>query len=213
MEEWVSLLKKYVSESPRRSLRTRILAVGCGSGALLSGMASFGFSRLEGVDPYLKEPINAKFYKIMNVDVKTLKGETYDLILMNHSLEHVPDQIETLTAIRGLLDDRGVCRIEVPVADCEAWLAYGTDWVEIDAPRHFFLHTRKSFAIASAAAGLEVYRIVDVGTPFEFWGSELYRRGLPFFEATVNDYRDPRSVFLETDMAEFGRLAFYLRRA
>lgn len=226
MEEWVSALKKYVSESPERTLRARILDVGCGSGALLLGMACFGFSRLDGVDPYLKEPVNAKSYRIRNVDVRTLNDETYDLILMNHSLEHIPDQIETLTAIRGLLDDRGVCRIEVPVADCEAWSAYGADWVEIDAPRHYFLHTRKSFAIASNAAGLEVYRIDDVGTPFEFWGSELYRRGLPFFEAAVNDYRDPRSIFSEADMAEFerrstevsrqnkgGRLAFYLRRA
>ena len=155
----------------------------------------------------------------------SLNGETYDLILMNHSLEHIPDQLGTLTAIRGLLARRGVCRIEIPVAGCEAWRIYGSDWVEIDAPRHYFLHTRKSLEILAGAAGLEIYRADDVGDPFEYWGSEMYRRRLTLVDEQTKQRRDPQVVFTEAEMAEFvrrsaesnrgnrgGRIAFHLRQ-
>ncbi len=156
MAGWASYLRIHVAESPRHSLRTRILDVGCGTGALLSSLARYGFDRLEGVDPYIGETIEKPGYRVRNVDVTSLKGETYDMILMNHSLEHIPDQLGTLTAIRGLLARRGVCRIEIPVAGCKAWRIYGSDWVEFDAPRHYFLHTRKSLEILAGAAGLQV---------------------------------------------------------
>ena len=225
MEAWASHLRTYVAVSPRHSFQTRILDVGCGTGALLSSLARYGFDRLEGVDPYIRETLEKPGYRIRNVDVTSLKGETYDFILMNHSLEHIPDQLGTLTAIHGLMARRGVCRIEIPVAGCEAWRIYGTDWVEIDAPRHYFLHTRKSFEMLAGAAGLEIYRADDVGDAFEYWGSEMYRRGLTLVEEHTKQGRDPRAVFTEAEMSEFerrsaeanrgnrgGRIAFYLRQ-
>jgi hypothetical protein len=42
---WASYLRYYTAESPRHSLRTRILDVGCGTGALLSSLARYGFER------------------------------------------------------------------------------------------------------------------------------------------------------------------------
>lgn len=224
MAEWAGYLRNYVGESPRQSLRTRILDIGCGSGALLSSLARYGFDRPEGVDPYIEETIEKPGYRVRKLDVTSLKGEMYDLIIMNHSLEHIPDQLGTLTAVRRLLAPRGVSRVEIPVSGCEAWRIYGSDWVEIDAPRHFFLHMCKSFEILAGAAGLEIYRADDVGGPFEFWGSEMYRRGLPLNEKRTKQGTDPQALFSNTEMTEFekrsaaanrnheaGRIAFYLR--
>jgi SAM-dependent methyltransferase len=224
--DWARYLRYYIAEAPRQSLRTRILDVGCGTGNLISSLARYGFDRPEGVDPFIRETIIKSGYKVRKADVISINDNTYDLVLMNHSLEHIPDQIETLTAIRKLLDRRGVCRIEIPVAGCEAWRSYGSDWVEIDAPRHFFLHTRKSFETLAAAAGLEIYRADDVGIPFAFWGSEMYRRQLPLTDEYTKQRRDPAKVFTDEEINEFerrsaaanrnrdgGRIAFYLRRS
>jgi hypothetical protein len=225
MADWARFLRIYVADSPLHSLRTRILDVGCGSGALLSSLARYGFDRPEGVDPYIQEPIEKPGFRVRKMDVASLHGEAYDLVLMNHSLEHISDQLGTLTAIRGILARRGVCRIELPVTGCKAWKYYGTDWVEIDAPRHFFLHTRRSFEILAGKAGLNIYRTDDLGDPFEFWGSEMYRRDLPLTEEGTKRRRDPNVVFTDAEINEFkrrsaeanrnhegGRIAFYLRK-
>ena len=35
----------------------------------------------------------------------------------------------------------------IPVKSQTIWEKYGVNWSQIDAPRHFFLHTIKSFKI------------------------------------------------------------------
>jgi hypothetical protein len=102
--------------------------------------------------------------------------------------------------------------IRVPVADSWAWRAYGTDWVQLDAPRHLFLHTRQSIELLSKRAGLKVVRVFHDSYAFQFWGSEQYRRGIPL--------RDPRSygedpqtdLFTATEIAEFERRSVKLNR-
>ena len=59
-----------------------------------------------------------------------------------------------------------------------AWEEYRTDWVQLDAPRHFYLHTRKSMAYLAAEAGLAIVDCYCDSSSFQFLGSELYRRGI-----------------------------------
>ena len=218
-------LRSLVSDIPAGSLSSSILDVGCGRGYLLDQLATAGLTRLTGVDPYLQEDeIKVNGVRLRKCTLSDISGETYDFIMFNHSLEHMEGQITTLLAARDVLAADGICRVEVPISGCAAWHEYGTDWVEIDAPRHFCLHTVKSMKLAAERAGLEMYKTQYVGTLLQFWGSELYRAGMSLHDTSTNKIREPSTVFSPDQMASFGqrtastnatgtagRAVFYLR--
>jgi len=218
-------LKSFVGDSPVRSWHARILDLGCGSGGLVRELAMHGFRHVEGIDPYMPQAsVQTDAPRLRRVPLDDLKGESFDLILMTHVLEHLENPRATLQTVASLLDRRGVCRIEVPVADSEASREYGEHWVELDPPRHLFLPTRRAMAQLADEAGLTIYRSEPAGSGFEFWGSEMYRRGLALVDAGSSRYREPGDVFTVSDLAAFelraqaaaargesGRERFYLR--
>jgi len=203
--EWVA---RMLEGAPSPSFTTRILDVGCGEGFLLKELAALGFRRLMGVDPYLAasgQPHPSVTLHACSLSALPAADARFDIILFHHSLEHIAEQEDTLRAVRERLAPGGVCHIEVPVAGCEAWEEYGTDWAELDAPRHLYLHTERSLRHLAARCGLQVAGVSYVGTPFQFWGSEMYRRGLPFYEEQARAYRVPESLFTPQEMAAFAR--------
>jgi len=157
----------------------RILDVGCGTGEFLQKLHYLDFKNLTGVDPFLKEDIHYKSgINIYKKYIMDLDGQ-YDLVTFHHSFEHIPNPIETLIAVEQLLPQGGLCLIRIPVADSYAFTKYQTNWVEFDAPRHFFLHTLKSMQILAQKAGLVIEDVIYDSTKFQFMGSEQYLKGIP----------------------------------
>lgn len=62
--------------------------------------------------------------------------------MFHHSFEHIADPFETLCSVRRLLSS-GTCLIRIPIVDSWAWENYGVNWIQIDAPRHFFSLLKK----------------------------------------------------------------------
>lgn len=157
----------------------RILDVGCGRGKLLYRMAAVGFTNLSGVDPFLpEETSNRNGVKIRRAHLETVEDGKYDLIMFQHSLEHVATPGATLKAAAGLLSAGGKCLVRLPLVS-EAWEQYGTNWVQLDPPRHLWIPTEKSMKLLAEFVGLKV-EITDYdSTAFQFWGSELYQRDIP----------------------------------
>lgn len=154
----------------------KILDVGCGNGRELFLLRNCGFRNLIGTDPSL--PCAGYSFPDITISKTGLDGVSgkFDLIMFHHVLEHLPDQLETLLCAKKLLSSQGQILIRIPLSDSQAAKTYGQDWVQLDAPRHFFLHTRKSLGILSAKAGLRVAKTVYDSEKFQFIGSELYRR-------------------------------------
>jgi SAM-dependent methyltransferase len=164
---------------------SRIIDVGCGGGALLDRLARAGFSNLCGADPFIAA--DGKTHEgvpLMKRFLSEVTGE-FDLIMFNHSLEHVPDPVASLKAAREKLAPRGVCLVRLPTTSSEAWTIYKSDWVNIDAPRHTVIPSRQGMAMAADKAGLRVEKTFDDSTFFQFIGSEAYKRDIALTDPKI----------------------------
>jgi 2-polyprenyl-3-methyl-5-hydroxy-6-metoxy-1,4-benzoquinol methylase len=159
--------------------RSRILDVGCGSGELLLKMSNDGFKDLTGLDPFIKEDIHYK--SGITIHKKTLDqlNEPFDLIMMHHAFEHMDHPLSIIQQIHSLLRPGGLALIRIPVGDSYAWKKYGVDWVQLDAPRHLFLHTTKSMQILCQQSGFTLDDVIYDSWSLQFYGSELYKKGIP----------------------------------
>lgn len=170
---------------------TRFLDVGCGTHSKwLSVLAGLGFHHLVGADPFIPSDQQHGNVHIFKRELKDIEGR-FDLITFHHSLEHIPDQHGLLKAAHARLKKGGTCLVRIPTVSSYAWEKYGTNWVELDAPRHLFLHSVDSITRAARQAGLELYDVVYDALPFEFYGSEQYARDIPL--------NDPRSLWVNPD--------------
>ena len=161
--------------------KSRILDIGCGNGqSFLYPLAEIGFTNLKGCDPYLKGPIAyPNGLQIDNTKVNEVSG-AWDIITYHHSFEHIDNPIENLEKIFTLLAPEGVCIIRIPTVSSFAWEHYKTNWVQLDAPRHFFLHSIKSMQTLGEITGLELYKTVYDSNYFQFAGSENYLKHISF---------------------------------
>lgn len=183
---------------------SKILDVGCGSGKFLFHLKELKFRQLMGIDPHLDNEIitDALIIKKKTLDQLPNK-QKFDLILFSHSFEHMKDPLETLTKVRNILAEKGKCIIQMPVKTEYIWNKYGVDWVQIDAPRHFFVYTINSFEILVKNAGLKLQKTVFDSTQFQFWGSEQYKRNIPL--ESKNSYKNnpKKSIFTKEQMKRF----------
>jgi SAM-dependent methyltransferase len=184
----------------------KILDVGCGVGTLLYSLKELGFENLLGIDPYIESEICYKNrFSILKRTIQDVDGQ-FNLIMFHHSFEHM-EPFGVLSAVARLIAPDGFCIIRIPVADSWAWENYGVNWVQIDAPRHFFLHTRKSMEILANKAGLNIKRVICDSSDFQFWGSEQYKRGIPLYSAHSYSVNPAKSIFSKEQIKLFKQKA------
>ena len=166
----------------RATLNSRIVDVGCGAGGLLLKLQREGFRSLLGADPFIQADIDyGNGVKVLKRGVEELTGQ-FEIVMLHQSFEHMPDSASTLAALARKVAPGGMLLVRIPVSDCHARKKYGIDWVAWDAPRHLYLHTRKSMELLAAGAGMEITGVVYDSSGQQFTSSELYSRGVPYVE-------------------------------
>lgn len=194
-------------------LDSKILDVGCGAGNLLIHLHNQGFTDLTGIDPYIQE--DRHYRKGVQVLKKSVdeSSESFEFIMLHHSFEHVPNPIETLKALHKKIEHDGLILIRIPIVSSFAWRKYKTNWVQLDAPRHLFLHSIRSMEIITKQVGFKIESIVFDSNAFQFWGSEEYMNDIPFYGP--KSYRNgiDGSIFTENDIKKFQMKAEELNAA
>ena len=180
-------------EAQLSGFAANILDVGCGDAARwLRNLSDLGFKRLWGVDPHIKTTRNENGVQLVKSNLTEFangRDGQFELVSFHHSLEHIPDQSEVLKAAARLLKPKGSCVVRIPALPCSAWNLYGIDWVELDAPRHLYIHSHNSLQFLAERSGLKLRTITFDTSSFEFFGSEQYRRDIPL--------TDPRSLWID----------------
>ena len=157
---------------------SRILDVGSGDGELLIALESAGFRHLTGVDPYIEqERIYAGGVRVHKQSLSAHEGE-YDVIMLNHSLEHVSDPVDLLREVRRLLHPAGTALVQVPIAGNYGWRTYREHWSRLDPPRHLVVPTVEGMRRMTGAAGFRIDSMVMGGNGHSFALSEQARAGL-----------------------------------
>jgi SAM-dependent methyltransferase len=209
------------------NLSSSVLDVGCGSGYLLQRMAEVGFQNLLGIDLFIPETtlLNFRNPKIVRGILSQLRDRTFDLIMMHHSFEHNEDPINELRLARELLSRNGSILVRQPVSDSEAFRSYGSNWFQLDAPRHAVVHSLTSMKLIVQQCGLTIKDIVWDSTDQQFWASEQYAQGVPMYDERSYLQNPEHSLFSRGQILAWKRqaavlnknsvgdqAAFYLRR-
>ena len=127
--------------------------------------------------------------------------------MFHHSFEHIPDPTETLWSVSRLLTKKGICLIIVPTVSSYAWEHYRENWIQLDAPRHFFLHSIKSITLLAKKVNLNLEEIVYNSTDFQFWGSEQYLKNIPLKDPRSYGVDPSNSIFSNTEITVFKQKA------
>ncbi|WP_415878632.1 class I SAM-dependent methyltransferase [Methylomonas sp. BW4-1] len=189
-----------------------ILDIGCGEHSnWLIEIKKFGFKNLIGIDPFIKMDKEEQGITYYKKSLLEMEGK-FKYITFHHSLEHIPDQISQLEAASNLLSPGGICLVRIPLVSSYVWEKYGASWVELDAPRHLYLHTNKSIKLLGEKAGLRLIDTIYDSDEFEFAASEQYQVGIPLFDERSYLVNPKNSIFSNSQMDEFRKEAERVNR-
>lgn len=163
---------------------SRILDVGSGSGTLLNKLKRLGYSNLIGLDPFINHEIidNNPAVKIRKITINGLdEKEYFDLIMFHHSFEHMPNPLEVLLDAKKHLLKNGIILIRTPIVSY-AFEKYGSNWYQIDAPRHFFIYSINAMRLIIEKAGLRLKETYFDSNEYQFISSERYLNNIAFSE-------------------------------
>jgi len=190
--------------------KKRIVDVGCGTGFLLYYLKEAGFENLLGVEPHIAADINypngltIKKARIHELD------EEQDIIMFHHSFEHLPNPIETLEAVYRLMPSGGICMVRIPLVSSEAWRKYGIHWMQLDAPRHFFLYSLDSLNILAEKTKFKIKEIVYDSNESQFWASEQYLQDIPLLAENSHARNPAKSIFSKAEIENYKKMAHKL---
>lgn len=144
------------SLSPQRG---RLLEVGCGLGYLLALFRQDGWDVL-GVEPYYQACRYAR--EVLGIEVKNailetaeLPDEAFDVVLLNHVIEHVEDPLATLREVNRVLKPGGHFVIETPRYDTLSFRVLGRRERSINCSGHIYFFTTQTLKNLYQAAGFE----------------------------------------------------------
>jgi SAM-dependent methyltransferase len=207
------------------SLDSRILDVGSSDGELVVALSAAGYRDVTGIDPYIAHDRSfAGGARVLKRRLEDHEG-VYDLIMLHHSLEHMPDPIDGLSQTGRLLANDGWVLVRVPVAGTYGWRTYREHWFGLEPPRHLVIPSEKGMELIATAAGFAIVRTVYDGHGGYYAMGEAALAGRDMSGPRRPSQQRAAEIYDEAELRRFRMLAaernaagdgdtaaFYLRR-
>lgn len=162
VKEWDQQVKnkKNVYEFLKGFQPGRILDVGCGPGFFLSGLSE-AWDKY-GVDvSQIALKYCSKYAKVFQGELPTLNFEKdmFDVVSMQHVIEHVPEPLEYIVVIRKILRDGGLFIIATPDFDSGCARRFGKNYRMLHDKGHVSLFTSFSLVRMLEDYGFEIIHL------------------------------------------------------
>lgn len=155
---------------PKRRQGGVLLDLGCGDGSYLRLIRDCGWE-VVGLDPDFKVVSNALSHglKVYQGDINYFfgKSELFDLITLNHVIEHVHCPPHVLKMCYELLKPGGQIWIETPNINSFGHAHFQKYWRGIETPRHLILFNADSLKMAMRTAGFSNLKMLNCPDPIE----------------------------------------------
>lgn len=169
---------------------TSILEVGPGTGTFLLALRdAYRGSRIQGFDVTAEAGLAKLIAPDIRVAYATSLGAAgfgdgeFDLVVMRHVLEHVPDLAAFLRELRRVTRPGGMLYVKVPNRSSWAARLFGRYWVGLDFPRHLRYLCVPDLASMLGKAGFRLVRAGHEMDSVDWVGSLRFlcadRLGLP----------------------------------
>jgi 2-polyprenyl-3-methyl-5-hydroxy-6-metoxy-1,4-benzoquinol methylase len=127
----------------------RLLDVGCGSGEWLLFMRRLGWD-VEGID-FDERAVNAAAQNGLKVRCGALEkggfpAESFDAVVLNHVIEHVPDPLATLKECSRVLRPGGKVVLFTPNSSSLGHMVFKEEWRGLEPPRHLHVFSMQSIS-------------------------------------------------------------------
>lgn len=184
--KFVSLIKDFQHGSLDAFMKlkmpsnTNILDVGSGNGYLLFELSLLNYKNLMGVDPFIEKDVLCGTYNVLKKEVFDIDSKKYkfDIIMLNHSFEHMKEPQAVPNKIFELLENDGICMIRIPTVSSYAWNQFKEDWIHADPPRHLYLHSVKSIRLLLNNAKMKIVDWYTDSVALQFLGSIQVSKGI-----------------------------------
>lgn len=138
-----------------------LLDVGCGDGSFLNLARTCGWD-VVGLDPDPKAAANAAQQGLTvykgGIEHFDGKSDLFDVITLNHVIEHVHDPVAVLKTCHTLLKPGGQLWLATPNIDSFGHARFHKNWRGLETPRHLVLFNRQSLCQAIVSAGFPAPR-------------------------------------------------------
>jgi 2-polyprenyl-3-methyl-5-hydroxy-6-metoxy-1,4-benzoquinol methylase len=137
----------------------RLLDVGSGSGSFVRIAHSCGWT-VTGIEPDPTAAANSRRQglNVLQGGLEQFDGseDLFDVITINHVIEHMHDPLASLQDCYRLLKQGGHLWLQTPNIDSLGHRRFGRHWRGLEPPRHLILFNPRSLAIALEYAGFRM---------------------------------------------------------
>ena len=141
----------------------RILDVGCGNGLPSKHLVNEGHT-VVGVEinPSAAQAALSIGLKVLNEDFldTDLEPESFQTVIMRHSLEHMSDFRAALEKAHLSLKPSGTLYVCVPNMGSLPSRMFGRYWFPLEVPRHFYHFSVRTLRTALSASGFEISKVM-----------------------------------------------------
>jgi len=155
----------------------RILDVGCGDGGFIlhfkkRGWEVYGIDTSEAACKLAIEKLGRNIFNCKLKDCH-FPDSYFDVVTLNHVLEHMSDPNGELREIHRILKDGGILLLSTPNIDCLQFKITRERWFGLDLPRHLYHYSHKTIVSILKKNGFNVVKVIRplLDLPLDFFHS------------------------------------------